>query len=43
MKLYFFVSECINKVYYVVEATLNIYKINKLFLVNSCLSMRKLI
>ena len=42
MKLYFFVVECINIVYYVTENTLNVYKINRLFLVISCYSMWQL-
>jgi len=35
--------ECINKSCYVIENTLNIYNINKLFLVTSCFSLSGLI
>jgi len=42
MKVHFLDIECIKKVCCVIEITLNIYKINKLFLVISCFGMWKL-
>ena len=38
MKLYF-IAKCINTVYCVMENTLNVYKINKLFQVTLCFSL----
>jgi len=39
MEIHFFVTECTNKSYSVIDNTLNVYKLNKLLLVTSCFNL----